>query len=96
MHSSEVRTIFYKAPVKVATEVFYKTKAVLKNSAIFIIILTVKHLSWGLFLIKLFIKKRLQHRFFTVNVTKSLRTHILKKICKQLLLQIRTTAFECL
>ena len=35
MHSSEVRTVFYKAPVKVATEVFYKTKAVLKNSAIF-------------------------------------------------------------
>ena len=74
MHSTEVRTIFYKAPVKVATEVFYKTKAVLKNSAIFNNI----------------------NSKTPVNVTKSLRTHILKKICKQLLLQIRTTAFECL
>ena len=33
-----------------------------------------------------FLKKRLQHRCFTVNIAKFLRTLILIKICKQLLL----------
>ena len=33
-----------------------------------------------------FIKKRLQHRFFPVNITKFLRTPILKNMCERLLL----------
>ena len=33
-----------------------------------------------------FLKKRLQHRCFPVNITKFLRTFILMKICEQLLL----------
>ena len=52
-------------------------KAVLKNFAIFL----GKHLSWGLFLIKLqgwgacnFIKKRLRLRCFPFNIAKFLRT----------------------
>ena len=58
-------------------EVFYK-KAVLKNFAIF----TKKHLCWS-FLNKVadlevysFIKKRLQHRCFLVNIVKTLRAPI--------------------
>ena len=33
-----------------------------------------------------FIKKRLQHRCFHMNIAKSLRAPILKSICKRLLL----------
>ena len=64
-------------------------KALLKNIAIF----TGKHLCWSLFLIKLedlracnFIKERLHHRCFPVDIVKFLRTSILKNIHKQLLL----------
>ena len=35
-----------------------------------------------------FIKKRLQHRCFPVNIAKFLRTPVLKNICERLLLQI--------
>ena len=35
--------------------------------------------------------KRLQHRRFTLNIAKFLRTLILKNICKRLLLKIRDT-----
>ena len=49
------------------------TKAVLKNLAIF----AGKRLCWSPFLIK-FIKKRLQHRCFPVNISKILRAPILK------------------
>ena len=35
-----------------------------------------------------FIRKRLQHRLFPVNVTRFLRTPILEIICERLLLQI--------
>ena len=56
-------------------------KVVLKNFAIF----TGKHLCWSLFLIK-FIKQRLQHRCFPVNISKFLRIPILKIIYGQLLL----------
>ena len=38
-----------------------------------------------------FIKKKLQHNCFPVNVAKFLRTPIIKDICKQLLLKISTT-----
>ena len=51
-------------------------KAILKHFVIF----TGKHLCWGLFLNKVaghkacnFIKKRLQHRYFLVNIGKSVR-----------------------
>ena len=61
-------------------------KSVLKNFAIF----TGKFLCWSLFWTKLqacnFLKKRLQHRYFPVNVVKFSRTPILKYICKWLLL----------
>ena len=40
-----------------------------------------------LFLINI-IKKRLQHRCFTVNIAKFLGTSILKNICKRLLLHL--------
>ena len=62
-------------------------KAVLKDFAIF----TKKHLRWILFLNKNaglqswnFIKKRLQHRCFPVNVAKFLRTSVLKSTCERL------------
>ena len=60
-------------------EVFYK-KVILKNFAIF----KEKHLCWSHFFLLPkgacnFIKKRLQHRCFTVNFHKFLRTPILKK-----------------
>ena len=64
-------------------EVFCKKKGVLKDFAIF----TGKHLCWSLFLKKNtnlqawnFIKKRLKHMYFTVNIAKLLRTFILKNI----------------
>ena len=50
-----------------------------------------KHLYWSLFLNKNsglqswnFIKKRLQHRCFPVNIVKFSRTRVLKNICKRL------------
>ena len=58
-------------------------KVVLKNFATFV----GKHLCWSLFLIKLqacnFIKKRLQHRDFPVNIAKFLRTPFLQNICQR-------------
>ena len=70
-------------------QVFYKN-AILKNFAIF----TQKQLRWSLFLNKNaaldywnFIKKRLQQRCFPMNISKFLRTPVLKNICEQL--------FEC-
>ena len=69
-------------------EVFYK-KRYFKNFGMF----TGKNLCWCLFLIKLqalkacnFIKKRLQHKCFSVNIAKFTRTFVLKNICEQLLL----------
>ena len=66
-------------------QVFNKT-AVLKNFAIF----TEKQLCWNLFLNKNaglqswnFIKRRLQHRFFPVNIAKFLRTPVLENICER-------------
>ena len=63
-------------------------KALCKNFAMF----TRKHPCWNLFLINLqaqasnFIKKRLQHRCFPVNIAKLLSTPILKNIGERLLL----------
>ena len=62
-------------------EVFCK-KGVLNNFSKF----TGKHLCWSLFLIACnVIKKRLQHRWFPMNIAKFLRAPILKNICEQLL-----------
>ena len=55
-----------------------------------------KQLCRSLFLIKLlacnFIKKRLQHRYFPVNIANFLGTPISKNICKQLLLIISSSS----
>ena len=74
--------------------VFYK-KAVLKNFAI----LTEKDLCCSLFLNKNaglqswnLIKKRLQHRYFPVNIAKFLRKLVLKNICEQLFERFPTWA----
>ena len=63
------------------------SSSLLKNFAIF----TEKHLRWGLFLNKSaglqswnFIKNRLQHRFFPVNIAKFLKAPILQNICERL------------
>ena len=40
-----------------------------------------------------FILKRLQHRYFPVNIAKFLRTSVLKNICEQLLLNEVVTMF---
>ena len=78
-----------KVSEKYNKKVFYK-KAVLKYFAIF----TGKYLCWSLFFNKYaglqfcnFIKKRLQHRCFPVNIAKFLRTPVSKNICERL--------FEC-
>ena len=62
------------------SQMFFKI-GVLKNLAIF----TRKYLSWSLFLIKLqakrpafLLKKRHQHRYFSVNIAKLLRTVFLQ------------------
>ena len=67
---------FFKT-AEAVTGVFRK-KGVLKNFAIF----TRKHLCWSLFDVfgVNFIKRRLQHRCFPVNITKFLRKPILKNI----------------
>ena len=59
-------------------EVFCK-KSVFKYFAIF----TGKYLCWSLFLIK-FIKKKHQHRCFSVNIARFLRASILQNICERL------------
>ena len=65
-------------------EVFHKNGAV-KNFVIF----TRKRLCWSLFGVfgVNFIKKRHQHRYFPVNITKFLRTPILKNIYEHLYLK---------
>ena len=56
----------------------FRKKCVLQNLAIF----TRKHLRWSLFGVfgVNFVKKRLQHKYFPMNITKFLRTPILKNI----------------
>ena len=76
-------------------EVFHK-KDVLKNLAKF----TGKHPCWSLFLMKLqaltrnFIKKRLQQRYFSMNIAKLLRTPILKNTSGRLVLRKLTLSFQ--
>ena len=71
-------------------------KAGFKNCAIF----TGKHLHWSSFLIKLqnftpttLLKTKLQHRCLPVNIANFLRTAILKKICKSLLLSVSRSGY---
>ena len=73
-------------------DVFYK-KAVPKNFAMLII----KHLCWrpvfnkvGGFQVCSFIKKKLQRRYFPMNIAKFFRTSILKNICKRLPLDCKS------
>ena len=77
---------------KQPTEVFCKND-VLKNFTIF----TEKRLCWSHLFDKVaessclqhsrFIKKRLQHRCFSVNITNFLKTRIMKNICEELFLK---------
>ena len=55
-------------------------KVVLKNFAIF----TGKYLCWSLSFWNNFVKMRLQHRCFSMNIPKLLKTAILKSICERL------------
>ena len=83
------RSLFLKPAGRTAT------RGVLEKKLLFIISQYSQENSCvgGFFLIKLqafsFIKKRLQHSCFPVNIAKFLRTPILKKICKRLLLDAK-------
>ena len=76
------------------SQMFFKV-GVLKSYAIF----TGKHLRWSLFLIKFksfrpawnFIKKKLEHRYFPVNIAKILRTAFFIEHFRWLLLPFTTT-----
>ena len=86
----------------------YIKKAFLQHFVIF----TGKHLRWGLFFNKVaghqccnFIKKKLQRRYFLVNIEKFIITPILQNICERLhfwevfcknIVQIRTQKRELL
>ena len=87
-YNSKISIIYHQIKIsKRYNEQVFNKKAVLKNFAIF----TEKHLRWSLFLNKNaglqswnFIKKRLQHRFFPVNIAKFLRAPVLENICEWL------------
>ena len=87
-------SIIKKISERYNEQVFYKN-AVLKIFAKY----TKKRLCWTLFLNKNaglqywnFIKKRLQHRCFPVNIAKFLRTSILRNICERLFERFATWA----
>ena len=87
-YNSKISIIYHQIKIsKRYNEQVFNKKAVLKNFPIF----TEKHLRWSLFLIKNaglqsrnFIKKRLQHRFFSENIAKFLRASVLENICERL------------
>ena len=87
-YNSKISIIYHQIKIlKRYNEQVFNKKAALKNFAIF----TEKHLRWSLFLNKNvglqswnFIKKRLQHRFFPVNIAKFLRKPVLENICERL------------
>ena len=66
-------------------------KAILKNFAIS----TKNHGCWSLFLIKLYWKETLQHKYFPVNIAKCLKKPILKNILERLLLCIPLNLLSC-
>ena len=72
-------------PQKQPSEVFCR-KSALRNFAN----LTVKHLDQSFFLKKTLLKKRLWHRYFTVNFAKFLRSRCLQSISGRLLLEPET------
>ena len=88
---------FREVPLQLFRETTYRSshqryslkKAIFKNFTI----ITGKHLCWSLslityiiYIIKNFIKKRLKHRCILVNIAKFLKAPILKKIYERLLL----------
>ena len=87
-YNSKISIIYHQ--IKIYNGIMSRSsikKAVLKNFAIF----TEKHLRWSFFLNKNaglqswnFIKKRLKHRFFPVNIKKFLRAPVLENICEWL------------
>ena len=93
-YNSKTSLIYHQIKIsKRYNEQVINKKAVLKNFPIF----TEKQLRWSLFLNKNaslqswnFTKKRLQHRFFPVNISKFLGTPVLEKICEGLLERFRT------
>ena len=95
-YNSKISIIYHQIKIsKRYNEQVFNKKAVLKNFAIF----TEKHLRWSLFLNKNaglqssnFTKKRLQHRFFTENIEKFLRTSVLENICERLFERFPTWA----
>ena len=70
------------------SQIFFKM-GVLKN----FVISTGKHLSWSVFLIKLQIKNRLQHKCFPVNNAKFSRTPFFREHFRWLLLRKRKIIF---
>ena len=95
-YNSKISIIYHQIKIsKRYNEQVFNKKAALKNFAIF----TEKHLPSSLFLNKNvglqswnFIKKRLQHRFFPVNIAKFLRTPVLENICERLFERFPTWA----
>ena len=95
-YNSKISIIYHQIKIsKRYNEQVFNKKAALKSFAIF----TEKHLRSSLFLNKNvglqswnFIKKRLQHRFFPVNIAKFLRTPVLENICERLLERFPTWA----
>ena len=95
-YNSKISIIYHQIKIsKRYNEQFFNKTTVLKNFAIF----TEKHLRWSLFLNKNVglqswnsIKKRLQHRFFPVNIAKFLRTPVLENICERLFERFSTWA----
>ena len=85
----------HKISEKYNKYVFYK-KTVLKNFSIF----TGKRLCWSLFFNKIagyqscnYIKKRLQHKCFSVNIANFLRTSFLTNICERMLERFPTWTY---
>ena len=82
-YNSKISSIYNQIKIsKRYNEQVFNKKVVLKNFAIF----AEKYLRWSLFLNKNvglqswnFIKKRLKHKFFPVNISKFLRTAFLLK-----------------
>ena len=95
-YNSKLSIIYHQIKIsKRYNEQFFNKTTVLKNFAKF----TEKHLRWSLFLNKNVglqswnsIKKRLQHRFFPVNIAKFLRTPVLENICERLFERFPTWA----
>ena len=94
VHACDPKTIVSIRILYALRESLYRTmhmKCSLKRCSYDFRIIHKKAHGWSLFLMKLqleacnFIKKKLQHRCFSINIAKFIRTHILKNLCEQLL-----------